>query len=112
MEIPFTPVSPYQVRPAVDINSTVEDCARWLRLQRWQQHLRRTATRMAKFSISEAVAYAMGWIVLDTPYGRVVYHNDGTNGFGARIGFLPHKGVGTIILTNQSNEGFPDAVGL
>ncbi|MGH7096493.1 MAG: serine hydrolase domain-containing protein [Stellaceae bacterium] len=121
VEIPFTPLFPYPFGPAGDINSTVEDCARWLRLQigngtfagrRLISSENLAVTRTAKVSISEAVAYAMGWIVIDTPNGRAVWHNGGTDGFGAQIGFLPHKGVGTIILTNQGNKGFPDAVGL
>jgi hypothetical protein len=69
-------------------------------------------TRTSKVAINETTNYAMGWIVVDTPNGRVVWHNGGTDGFGALIGFLPHKQVGIIILTNQGNKGFPDAAGL
>ncbi len=69
-------------------------------------------TRTPKVSINETTAYAMGWIVTDTLNGRVIWHNGGTDGFGAEIGFLPGRGVGTIVLTNQGNIGFPDSVGL
>jgi hypothetical protein len=119
--IPFTPLFPYPFGPAGDINSSVEDCARWVQLQLGNGSLagRRlvsaenlAVTRTPKVSISEEVAYAMGWIVADTPNGRALWHNGGTDGFGAQIGFLPHQGIGTVILTNQTNKGFPDALGL
>lgn len=119
--IPFTPLFPYQFGPAGDINSTVEDCARWVRLQlgsgsfagrRLVSAENLAMTRTPQVSISETVAYAMGWIVVDTPNGRVVWHNGGTSGFGAMIGFVPQKGAGVIVLTNQGNVGFPDALGL
>jgi CubicO group peptidase (beta-lactamase class C family) len=120
-EIAFSPLFPYPAGPAGDINATVEDCAQWLRLQlgngqfagrRLVSAENLAATRTARVSISESSAYAMGWIVTDTPNGRVVWHNGGTPGFGAHIGFLPHKGVGVAILSNLANNGFPDAVGL
>lgn len=121
VEIQFTPLFPYAAGPAGDVNSTVEDCARWLRLQlgngefagrRLVSAENLALTRTPKVSISESTAYAMGWVVIDTPNGRAVWHNGGTSGFGAHIGFLPHKGVGAVILTNLENNGFPDAVGL
>ncbi|HJU20295.1 MAG TPA: serine hydrolase [Stellaceae bacterium] len=119
--IPFTPLFPYPLGPAGDINASVEDCARWVQFQlgngsfagrRLVSTENLAVTRTPKVSINEEVAYAMGWIVTDTPNGRALWHNGGTDGFGAQIGFLPHKGVGTVILTNQTNKGFPDAVGL
>lgn len=119
--IPFSPLFPYPFGPAGDINSSVEDCAHWVRLQLGNgsfagQRLVSTEnlamTRTAKVSINEAVAYAMGWIVVDTPNGRVMWHNGGTYGFGAFVGFLPHQGVGAIVLTNQGNKGFPESLGL
>jgi CubicO group peptidase (beta-lactamase class C family) len=119
--IPFTPLFPYPLGPAGDINSSVEDCAQWVRLQlgngavgnrRLVSAKNLAVTRTPKVSISEDVAYAMGWIVVDTPNGRALWHNGGTDGFGAQIGFLPHRGIGTVILSNQGNKGFPDAIGL
>ena len=31
---------------------------------------------------------------------------------GAEIGFLPKQKIGVIVLTNEENKGFPDAIGL
>ncbi|HTV43764.1 MAG TPA: serine hydrolase [Stellaceae bacterium] len=121
VEIPFDPIFPYEYGPAGDINSSLEDCARWLRLQiadgvfaghRLVSARNLAVTRTPKVAINETATYAMGWIISSTPNGRVIWHNGGTNGFGAEIGFLPDKGVGVIILTNEQNKGFPDAVAL
>jgi CubicO group peptidase (beta-lactamase class C family) len=104
--IPFDPSFPYLAGPAGDINASVEDCTRWLRLQigngvfagrRLISTDNLVATRTPKVAMSEAVTralgwetgetvtYAMGWIVNATPNGRIVWHNGGTAGFGALI---------------------------
>jgi CubicO group peptidase (beta-lactamase class C family) len=120
VEIPFDSF-PYVGGPAGDINSTIEDCARWLRLQiddgvfagdRLVSQKNLAVTRTPKIAISETLSYAMGWLIDSTANGRVVWHNGGTNGFGAEIGFLPKKKIGVIVLTNEENKGFPDAIGL
>lgn len=130
--IPFDPSFPYPAGPAGDINANVEDCARWLQLQigngvfagrRLVSTENLVATRTPKVAVSgalnewgwqtsETVTYAMGWIVNGTPNGRIIWHNGGTSGFGALIGFLPDKGIGIVVLTNEENKGFPTAVGL
>jgi hypothetical protein len=60
--------------------------------------------------MTERVSYALGWVVTATPNGRVIWHNGGTTGFGAHVGFVPDRDVGIIVLTNLENQGFPDAV--
>jgi CubicO group peptidase (beta-lactamase class C family) len=121
VEIPFEPSFPYVFGPAGDINSTLEDCARWLRLQindalfdgrLLVSEKNLAVTRTPKVAISEIRSYAMGWLIDYTANGRVVWHNGGTMGFGAEIGFLPKKRIGVIVLSNEENKGFPDAVGL
>lgn len=121
VEIPFDFADPYVFGPAGDINSTVDDCARWLRLQlgdgvfdghRLVSADNLAVTRTPKVAIGETVSYAMGWVISGTPHGRVVWHNGGTGGFGAMIGFAPARHIGVIVLTNEQNRGFPDGVGL
>jgi hypothetical protein len=63
-------------------------------------------------ALNDKVFYAMGWVVQQTPKGNVIWHNGGTPSFGAYIGFVPETGVGVTVLTNETNVGFPDAVGL
>ncbi|GGF85524.1 hypothetical protein GCM10007301_51770 [Azorhizobium oxalatiphilum] len=121
IEIPFDPSFPYSLGPAGNMNSTLEDMARWMRL-----HLANGAfegkeivspanlgvTRIPRVGMSDTIAYAMGWLLMSTPNGRVIWHNGGTNGFGTHFGFLPDKGLGVIVLSNLQNIGFVDALAL
>src|SRR5579884_76817 len=70
--IPFDPSFPYLFGPAGDINSTVADCARWLRLQigngvfagrRFVSVENLRATRTPKVALNDVTTYAMGWII-------------------------------------------------
>jgi CubicO group peptidase (beta-lactamase class C family) len=121
IETPFTPIFPYTVEGAGAINSNVEDMVRWLRLQIGDgafegktvvspENL--NATRIVKVGISDHVAYAMGWLVQQTPNGAVVWHNGGTTTFGALVAFQPDRKVGVVLLTNETLVGMADSVGL
>ena len=119
-EVPFTQIFPYDFDGAGDINSTVEDGARWLRFQldkgNFEGHQIVSAanlavTHTAKVALSEKAAYAMGWIVQQTSNGTIVWHNGGTSAFGSYFGLLPEQHIGVVVLTNEANVGFPDAVG-
>jgi CubicO group peptidase (beta-lactamase class C family) len=121
VEVPFTQLFPYDFGGAGDINSTVEDTARWVRFQlangvlegrRLVSPENLAQTRTPKVAMNEKVLYALGWAVQLTPNGNIVWHNGGTPSFGSYIGFVPDKGFGVTVLTNESNVGFPDAVGL
>jgi CubicO group peptidase (beta-lactamase class C family) len=119
--VPFTQLFPYDFGGAGDINSTVEDTARWVRFQlskgvfegrRLVSQENLAQTRTPKVAMNEKVSYALGWAVQQTPNSNVIWHNGGTPSFGSYIGFVPDRGFGVTILTNESNVGFPDAVGL
>ncbi|HSG40924.1 MAG TPA: serine hydrolase, partial [Thermoanaerobaculia bacterium] len=119
--VPFTQLFPYDFGGAGDINSSVEDIARWVRLQlgngvfegrRIVSPEALAFTRMPKVALSDTVAYGFGWVLQQTPSGSIVWHNGGTSGFGAYVGMLPDKNIGIVVLTNASNEGLPDAIGL
>ncbi len=119
--VPFTQLFPYDFGGAGDINSTVEDTARWVRFQlsngtfegrRLVSEQNLAQTRTPKVALNDKVSYALGWIVQQTPKGNIIWHNGGTTSFGAFIGFVPETSVGVTVLSNESNVGFPDAVGL
>jgi CubicO group peptidase (beta-lactamase class C family) len=119
-EVPFTQIFPYDFDGAGDINSTVEDASRWLRFQlgngAFEGHRLVSAENLAvthtpKVALSDKVSYAMGWIVQQTPSGTIIWHNGGTSAFGSYFGMVPEKGVGVVVMTNEANIGFPDAVG-
>ncbi|MGO4781946.1 hypothetical protein AB4084_41305, partial [Lysobacter sp. 2RAB21] len=50
-----------------------------------------------RVALSERLSYAVGWIVMTTPRGRVIWHNGGTSGFGTHVGFLPDGKTGIVI---------------
>jgi CubicO group peptidase (beta-lactamase class C family) len=121
IEVPFTQVFPYDCGGAGDINSTVEDMAHWIRLQLGNgafegrqmvspENLR--FTHQAKVAISDKMLYALGWIIQQTPNGNIIWHNGGTLSFGAFVGMAPDKNLGVVVLTNEQQVGFPDAIGL
>ena len=121
IEVPFTPIFPYDFGGAGDINSTIEDMARWVRLQLGNGSFegRRIVspenlafTRTPKVAITDKISYALGWVIQQTTNGSIVWHNGGTSSFGAFVGMAPDKSVGVIVLTNETNVGFPDAIGL
>ena len=119
--VPFTQFFPYDFGGAGDINSTIEDTARWVRFQlsngtfesrRIVSPENLAQTRTPKVALNDKVFYALGWVVQQTPKGNIIWHNGGTTSFGAYIGFVPEAGIGVTVLTNETNVGFPDAVGL
>lgn len=121
IEVPLDPFFPYVFGGAGDINSNIEEMARWVRLQLNDGSFEGTrivspenlaVTRTPKVALNDKVSYALGWIVAQTPNGNVVWHNGGTSGFGAFVGLELDRHIGVIILTNEGNVGFPDALGL
>jgi CubicO group peptidase (beta-lactamase class C family) len=121
VEVPFTPIFPYGFAGAGAINSTVEDLVPWVRLQLGNgtidgkellsaQNL--AVTKTARVGISDKAAYAMGWVLSSTANGQIVWHNGGTTAYGAFIGTAAEHDVGVVVLTNLTNVGMPDAIGL
>ena len=45
--------------------------------------------------------YAYGWVVADTPFGTVDWHNGGNGWAYAELGRLPESGAGLFWVTNQ-----------
>ena len=120
VEVPFTPVFPYEFGGAGAINSSVDDMAKWLRLQLGSGTFEGKAivspaslavTRTARVALNDRLAYAMGWVLQSTPNGQITWHNGGTTSYGAFVGTLLDKDTGIVVLTNQTNVGMPDAIG-
>jgi hypothetical protein len=94
--------------------------ARWIRVQlgdgsfegkRIVSPENLAVTRMARVSVNDKTAYAMGWVIQMTPNGVLVWHNGGTPSFGSYIGVELNMQIGVVVLTNEANVGFPDAIG-
>jgi CubicO group peptidase (beta-lactamase class C family) len=122
VEVPFEQLFPYDFDGAGDINSNIADMAKWVSLQLAggttpagqpivsPENLAYTHT--PKVARSDKVSYALGWVVQQTPNGNIVWHNGGTLSFGAMVILQLDRKLGVIVLSNQSNVGMPDAIGL
>jgi CubicO group peptidase (beta-lactamase class C family) len=115
---PIEPLMPYRFGPAGNINSNIEDMARWARLQlangtfegrRLVSH-NLAYTRTPKVAMTDKASYALGWAVAQTPNGSIVAHDGGTAGFGAYLGLLLDKDVAVIVLSNAENMELPGAI--
>ncbi len=121
VEVPFEDF-PYTYDGAGDINSNIEDMAKWVSLQlaggttpdgkRIVSAENLGYTRTPKVAISDKASYALGWVVQQTPNGAIVAHNGGTHSFGAMVILQLDRKLGVVVLTNQANVGMPDAIGL
>ena len=119
-EVSITPIFPYGFGAAGNLNSNVEDMARWVRMQigngtfegrRIVSPEGMAHTRTAKVGINDTVSYALGWFVRQTPNGNTIWHDGDAVSFGSFVGFLPDRNVGIVILTNEQNVTFPNALG-
>ena len=115
--IPFDPVFPYALGPAGNLNSSVDDMTKWVRMLvgrgsfEGERILRQESLHTLwtpKVALNDQQSYATGWVIQELPEGRVVWHNGGTSGFGAHVGLIPEEDVGIVVLSNIENRGFPD----
>jgi CubicO group peptidase (beta-lactamase class C family) len=120
-EVPFDPLLPYGFGAAGNLNSTVEDMARWVRLRLAHGSFagRRIVSpeslaylRRPKVAVDDHTAYGMAWMLTRTRNGDIVWHDGATYSFGAFLGLLPERDVGLIVLTNAANVGLPNALGI
>ena len=121
IEVPFTPIFPYHLYGAGDINTNVEDMARWIRFQlgngAFEGHRivspeNLAYTRRPMVAPSDQASYAMGWYVYPTPNGNILWHDGDALSFGSFVGLVPDKNVGVVILTNTTDNTFQIALGM
>ncbi|MBC7447612.1 MAG: serine hydrolase [Hymenobacteraceae bacterium] len=115
--------------PAASIVSCVEDMSKWLR---FQLDSGRTAdgkslvpwavlqrTRDANTLVSSRrnprrpmhfQAYGLGIYTADYNGRQIYWHTGGADGFVSGTCFVPEVGLGIVILTNQDNQGFFEAL--
>ena len=120
IEVPFTPIFPYHMAGAGDINSNIEDMARWIRMQlgngtfdgrRIVSSDNLVYTRLPKVALNERVFYDLGWYNYLTPNGNMLWHDGDALSFGSFVGLVPDKNIGIIILTNETNVEAPNSLG-
>ena len=115
IEVPFTPIFPYDFGGAGNINSTVEDMARWIRLQlgngtfegqRIVSPENLAVTRTPRVGITDRPPTRMGWVVSR----RRTAASSGTTAArppSAPMSACADRDVGIVILTNETNVGLP-----
>ena len=119
-EVPFTPIFPYHLAGSGNINSNIEDMARWVRMQLGNgtfdgrcivssENL--AYTRMPKVALTGQVFYALGWYNYLTPNGNILWHDGDALSFGSFVGLVPDQNLGIIILTNETNVEAPNSLG-
>jgi CubicO group peptidase (beta-lactamase class C family) len=120
-EVPFDPLLPYGFGAAGNLNSTVEDMARWVRLRLAHGSFagRRIVSpeslaylRRPKVAFDDHTAHGMAWMLTRTRNGDIIWHAGVTYSFGAFLGLLPERDVGVIVLSNAANVGLPNAFGI
>jgi len=121
--IPFRDIT--TVGPAVSINSTANDMARWLRMQLGGGRLDgRTVVERSVLAethrpqmvtgnmperpdISPAV-YGLGWFA-DTYRGHArVHHGGAIDGFLTMASLLPQDGIGMVVMVNVGGSPLPE----
>jgi CubicO group peptidase (beta-lactamase class C family) len=120
IEVPVTPIFPYHLVGSGNINSNIEDMARWARMQlgngtfdgrRIVSSENLIYTRMPKVALNDQVSYALGWYNYLTPNGNILWHDGDALSFGSFVGLVPDKNIGIIILTNETNVEAPNSLG-
>src|SRR5262245_11735486 len=121
IEVPFTRIFPYALGGTGDINSNVEDMARWVRMQlsngtldghRIVSSENLAYTRIPKVALNDKLSYALGWYNYLTPNGNILWHDGDALSFGSFVGLVPDKNFGIIILTNETNVTAPNSLGV
>src|SRR5215469_675669 len=123
VEVPFEQFWPYDLDGAGDINSNIEDMAKWVSLQlaggttpggqRIVSAENLAYTHTPKVAMNDKMSYALGWVIQQTPNGDIVWHSGITFGFGAIVALQLDRKLGVIVLSNQSGAGMPgEALGL
>lgn len=107
------------VAPAGAINSDLTDMEKWIefylregrdeqgRVLVSQESLNRMESPITDASslIGVPLEYGMGWFMNPVDGTKVIWHGGNIDGFSTHVSFVPERGLGLIILTNQNNGG-------
>jgi len=120
IEVPYTPIFPYHLSGAGNINSNVEDMAKWLRLQlgagtfegrQIVSSANLAVTHMPRVALNDKLSYAMGWYQLQMRNGSILWHDGDALSSSSFVGLSTEKNVGVVILNNETDVSFPLALG-
>lgn len=120
------------VGPAGSINSSVNDLARWVRMQLSEGSyegkvilkpatLRETHTPQMVVRMDDPnqralsigtnmTSYGLGWVIQDYRGHHMVSHGGAIDGFRTQITLLPNEGYGIILLANLGGNNMPEGL--
>jgi len=107
------------IAPAANINSTVDDMGKWIRMlvsrgsvDGRQIVSERSLGQLLVPAVTTASGgrYALGWFV-ESWHGMMLYsHPGGVKGYGTRCEFVPEQRLGWVVLTNVDDQRLPKAI--
>ena len=87
------------------IRSSAYDMVRFLaaNLQLFDHPLKRAMmlTHMPRHDKAGNYRIGLGWHIIDSPYGDIIFHSGATGGYNSFAGFIKESGMGVVVLTNS-----------
>ena len=68
-------------------------------------------TLAARWPAGGSMEVALGWHIYKASAGDLMWHNGGTGGYRAFMGYNPRTRVGVVVLSNTSTAAGPDDIG-
>ncbi len=122
LELPYKDVT--DIAAAAAVNSSAQDLAKWLgflirggttetgkRLVS-AEGFQKLFLPQIETAVGSGIFYGLGWRLDKYNGTKWIRHAGNMDGFLGVISFLPEKGVGTLVLTNQNDSQVPSAVTL
>jgi CubicO group peptidase (beta-lactamase class C family) len=102
---------------AVGLKSTAQDLLTFVEAALGYHKNPLAAPMVAMLKVRKPTRYpglelALGWHVLATTTMQIVWHNGGTGGFRAFMGFAPRSKVGIVVLSNTDGKNGIEDIGL
>jgi D-alanyl-D-alanine-carboxypeptidase/D-alanyl-D-alanine-endopeptidase len=102
---------------ALGIKSTAQDLLTFLEAELGYRTSPLAASMAAMLNVRRPTRYpglelAIGWHILTTSKTQIMWHNGGTGGFRAFIGFSPRTKTGIVVLSNTGSSNGIDDLGL
>jgi CubicO group peptidase (beta-lactamase class C family) len=119
-KVPFRKIT--NVGPAGSINSTASDMVKWLQLQLsggsvaenalikkttlQEMHTMQMAIPAYPTETFHTFGYGLGWMIGMYDGHYCVSHGGGIDGFISHVALLPEEGIGVVVLSNSSPNGY------
>jgi len=102
---------------AIGLKSTANDLLTFLEAELGYRNSPLAGAMAAMLNVRKPTRYrglelALGWHVLSTSNGQIMWHNGGTGGFRAFMGFSPRTKVGIVVLSNTDGTNGIEDIGL